>query len=339
MRRVKTTESVGMVLCHDVTKIVPGEFKGALFKKGHIIKAEDVEALLDIGKEHLFVWESDDLNIHENDAASRIAQAVSGNSTELTCPKEGRVNVLALSDGLLKVNTDILSAVNSVEEVAVATRHNNSYVRKGDTLAGTRVIPLVINKEKVEKVEEICAANEPIISVKPVQSYKTGVITTGSEVYSGRIEDRFGPVVIKKLEDFGSPVLHHTILPDDKTQIAEEIHSLIDQGLELVVITGGMSVDPDDATPGAVKAAGADIITYGTPLFPGAMFLLAYIADVPILGLPGCVMYHKATVFDIILPRILAGEKLARQEITRLGHGGLCLDCPQCHYPHCSFGK
>jgi molybdenum cofactor synthesis domain-containing protein len=339
MRKVKTVEAVGLVLCHDVTKIVPGEFKGAAFKKGHIITSDDVEELLNIGKEHLYVWEADENSLHENDAAIQIAQAVAGDNTEFTDPKEGRVNVVAVTEGLLKINADVLADINDIEEVALATRHNNSYVEKGDTVAGCRVIPLVISKEKIAKVESICANSGPIIKVKPIHPLKTGLITTGSEVCSGRIEDRFGPVVIKKLESFGCPVISHDILPDNSILIAEKIKELLAVGVELIVVTGGMSVDPDDATPGGVRAAGAEIITYGTPLFPGAMFLLAYADDVPILGLPGCVMYSNATVFDILLPRILAGERLVRKEITRLGHGGLCLDCPECHYPRCSFGK
>jgi molybdopterin biosynthesis enzyme len=339
VRKVKTIEAVGMVLCHDVTKIVPGEFKGAAFRKGHVVTAGDVEELLNMGKENLYVWECDEKSLHENDAAIRIANAVAGQNLEISAPKEGKVNIKATERGLLKIDLTVLEKINDIEEVVLATRHNHNFMEKGDTVAGCRVIPLIINKNKVERVEKICSLSGPIINIKTLRSLKTGLITTGSEVYTGRIEDRFSPIVINKLAFMGYPVVQHTLLPDNPKQIALTIKDFIRQGAEMVVITGGMSVDPDDATPGGVKESGAEIITYGTPLFPGAMFLLAYLGQVPILGLPGCVMYKKATVFDVLLPRVLAGEKITRKDITRLGHGGLCLECTECHYPHCSFGK
>lgn len=339
MRKVKTKDAIGMVLCHDITKIVPGEFKGAAFKKGHIVEAEDIEELLKMGKENLYVWESDDSSIHENDAAIRISMAVAGENIKLTEPQEGKVNLKATISGLLKINIAVLEQINDIDEVALATRHNDSVVDAENTVAGCRVIPLVIKKEKIEQVEQVCARSGPIITVKPFLPLQTSLITTGSEVYSGRIKDRFGPVVIGKLEKMGCPVIQHDLLPDHSEQIAKKIKELVQLGSQMIVVTGGMSVDPDDATPGGVKQSGAEIITYGTPLFPGAMFLLAYLGEVPILGLPGCVMYNNITVFDIVLPRIVAGERVTRKDLTRLGHGGLCLECTDCHYPHCSFGK
>lgn len=339
MHKIKTEDAVGMVLCHDITKIVPNEFKGVAFKKGHIVQANDVEELLKIGKDHLFVWESKENHLHENDAAIRISQVVAGKNIDFTDPHEGKVNLLATRSGLLKVNTKALALINTIEEIVVATRHNNSLVKKGDILAGTRVIPLVVNKEKIFKVEKIGNSIKNIIDVKPLQPLRTGVITTGNEVFYGRIQDKFGPVVINKLTNLGCSITQHILIPDDSRQISDKIKELLEQGIELIIVTGGMSVDPDDATPGAIKRTGAEIVTYGAPLFPGAMFLLAYLDDIPIMGLPGCVMYSKATAFDIVLPRILAGEKVTRHDLTRLGHGGLCLGCPECHYPNCSFGK
>ncbi len=339
MRKVNTVDAVGMILCHDLTKIVPGEFKGAAFKKGHVVRPEDVDELLKMGKEHLYVWENDVNSLHENDAAMRIAHAAAGTSLELSEPREGKVNLIATCRGLLKVNVKALAEVNDIEEVVIATRHTNQLLEKGEIAAGTRVIPLIINKAKIEKVEEICRKTGPLVEQKPLQSLRTGMITTGSEVYHGRVQDRFGPVVKAKLQNFDCPVTRQVLLPDDMQQIAAAIKDLIAEGAEMVIVTGGMSVDPDDATPGAVKASGANIVSYGAPLFPGAMFLLAYFNEIPILGLPGCVMYHKASVFDLVLPRVLAGEKLTRRDLTSLGHGGLCLNCPECRYPHCPFGK
>lgn len=339
MRKVRTEEAVGMVLCHDLTKIVPGEFKGAAFKKGHVVRPEDVEELLKMGKEHLYIWEADQQSLHENDAALRIARAAAGPSLELSEPREGKINLIATCRGLLKVNVPALAEANYIEEVVIATRHTNQLLEKGEIAAGTRVIPLIVNKDKVERVEELCRQTGPLVELKPLRSLRTGMITTGNEVYHGRVQDRFGPVVKAKLKEFDCPVTRQILLPDDLQQIAASIKELIAEGAEMVIVTGGMSVDPDDATPGGVKASGADIVSYGAPLFPGAMFLLAYLDEVPIMGLPGCVMYHQSSVFDLVLPRVLAGERLARRDLTSLGHGGLCLNCPECRYPVCPFGK
>jgi len=339
MNKVKVEEAVGMVLCHDITKITPGEFKGPAFKKGHIIKEEDIPELLKLGKEHIFIWECGEDSLHEDVAALRIARASSGQGVRLTGPSEGKVNFIADHRGLLKINVEGVHLVNDIEEVVLSTRHTNHVVDKGDILAGTRVIPLVIRKEKIELVEQICKDCGPLLEVKELRPLRAGLITTGNEVYQGRIEDRFGPVIKEKLSRFDCPVLFHALLPDVAGRITEKIREFIDNGAEMIIITGGMSVDPDDITPAGIRASGAEIITYGAPVLPGAMFLMSYLGKVPVLGLPACVMYYKTTIFDLVLPRILAGERVTRKEITRLGHGGFCFGCPDCKFPLCPFGK
>lgn len=339
MRRVKVEEAVGMVLCHDITRIVPGEFKGPAFRKGHIVSAGDIPELLKLGKEHIYIWECGEDYLHENDAALRIARASAGSGIKLTGPVEGKVNLVASGRGLLKVYTGGLNRVNEIEEVILSTRHTNQFVEEDSLLAGTRVIPLVIKREKIEMVEQICREVGPLLEVKEVRPMRAGIVTTGSEVYHRRIEDRFGPVVKQKLSEYGCTVIDQVTLPDDAALITGAIKDLAGRGAEMIILTGGMSVDPDDVTPAGVRATGARVVTYGAPVLPGAMFLLAYLDRIPVLGLPACVMYFKATVFDLVLPRILAGEEITRQELARMGHGGLCLGCAQCSYPHCTFGK
>ncbi|MFZ5632482.1 MAG: molybdopterin-binding protein [Bacillota bacterium] len=339
MRKVRVEDAVGMVLCHDITRIVPGRFKGPAFRKGHIVRPEDIPELLKLGKEHLYIWECGEDYWHENEAALRIAGVSAGKGIKLTGPVEGKVNYTAAGRGLFKVNVDGLTRVNEIDEVILSTRHTNQVVEEGSLLAGTRVIPLVIKREKIELVEQICRETGPLLEVKELRPLRTGLITTGNEVYHGRIEDRFSPVVREKLAEYGCPLIGQVTLPDDTGLITGAITGLAAGGSEMIVITGGMSVDPDDVTPAAVRASGARVVTYGAPVLPGAMFLLAYLGGVPVLGLPACVMYFKATVFDLVLPRVLAGEDISRQELARMGHGGLCLNCPQCRYPLCSFGK
>ncbi|MGL5918166.1 MAG: molybdopterin-binding protein [Cetobacterium sp.] len=337
MKTVKTVDAVGMILCHDITKIVPGEFKGVAFKKGHIITIDDIPQLLKLGKDNLFVWEHVEGTLHENDAAIRIKNHIAGDGLDFSTIKEGKIDFISNIDGLLKVNVEELLKINSLREIIVATLHNNTPVKKGTKVAGTRVIPLVIDEAKILEMEKI--AEKKIVQIMPIKPKKIAIITTGNEVFYGRIEDKFGPILIKKVKEYGCEVIYHTFSSDDKEMIKEKIAEALNSEAELVLCTGGMSVDPDDRTPLAIREMGGELITYGSPVLPGAMLLLAYHNEKAILGLPGCVMHSKRTAFDLVLPRILADERLSFKDIAQYGHGGLCLDCPICTFPHCSFGK
>lgn len=339
MREVKTEEAIGMILAHDMTKIVMGKFKSRAFKKGHVIRAEDIKELLSMGKEHIYILDIKEGFIHEDDAACRIASAMRGQNIELTETSEGKVTLLAGIDGLLKVNQEAIIAMNSVPDIAIATIHSNQVVKQGDKLAGTRAIPLTIEEEKVKMVEVIAGNFQPVVSVLPMKKVKAGVVTTGTEVFKGRIPDKFGPVVSRKLAALGSEVMRQIFVPDDTQQIQAAIETLIEAGAEMIITTGGMSVDPDDRTPGAVKQLGANIIAYGMPVLPGSMLLLADYQGIPIIGLPGCVMYESSTSFDLVLPRVLADDPITKEDIARMGYGGLCTTCDYCSYPRCAFGK
>ena len=337
MKVIDTKNAVGHVLCHDITRIVPGEFKGVAFKKGHIIKEEDIPELLKLGKDHLYVWEKSEGTLHENEAAIRIKDHVAGEGLIFGEIKEGKIDFFAAEDGIVSIDVDELLKANSIDEIIISTIHNNTPVKKGEKIAGTRIIPLVIDEKKIERLEEICKKN--IISVKKIYPKKTAVITTGSEVFYGRIQDKFGPVIKSKVGEYNCEVVSHVFCPDDKEVIKSEIEKALNSEAELVICTGGMSVDPDDMTPTSIKEVGGELVTYGAPVLPGAMLLVAYKDNKTILGLPGCVMYAKRTVFDLVLPRVLADEKLTFKDIAKYGHGGLCLNCEICHFPHCSFGK
>ncbi len=339
MRMIAVQEAAGTVLCHDITRIVPGGDKGPAFRKGHVVRPEDVPELLRLGKEHLYVWEVGPGQVHEDDAARRIATAVAGAGVVLTEPCEGRINILADRRGLLRINVDTLRRLNAIEDVAVATLHGNIAVTPGQMLAGTRVVPLVVPDERLEAVEAVCAASGPVVWVQAFRALRVGVVTTGSEVYHGRIEDKFGPVLRRKFGNLGCTVVRQVVVPDDRDMTVRAIRRLLAEGVELLAVTGGMSVDPDDLSPSSIRAAGGRVVAYGAPAFPGAMFLLAFLDDVPVVGLPGCVMYHRASVFDLLVPRLVAGERLTREDIVELGHGGLCAMCPDCRYPACGFGK
>ena len=342
MREVRVQDAVGMVLCHDITEIVRGERKGARFRKGDVIRAEDVPVLLRIGKEHIYVWEDDPNLLHENDAAAVLRDICQSDYMAASEPKEGKIELTATTAGVFEVNEDALNAVNEIEDVMIATVAQHMPVKAGTKLAGMRVIPLVIDKTVMERVRET-AGTEPLLRILPYQKMKVGVVTTGSEVFHGRIKDTFTPVIDAKLRAFGLKVDEHRLSDDGTEHTRAAIAELLDAEMDMVLCTGGMSVDPDDRTPAAIKATGARVVTYGAPVLPGAMFLLAYYEkdgrQVPIMGLPGCVMYSPATIFDIILPRVVAGSAWTRREITRLGIGGLCMECKVCHYPVCPFGK
>jgi len=339
MKQVHVGDSIGMVLAHDVTEIIPGKWKGAAFKKGHVIKEEDIPRLLNMGKEHIGIIEYKSNSVHENEAAIRMGNAAAGPGIKLTEPSEGKVNLIASSSGLLKVNYRALLEVNCIDELMIATLHTDQLVDIDTVVAGTRIVPLITEEEKIAKVEQICKRNHPLIQIMPLRKLKAGIITTGSEVFHKRIPDKFGPVIFSKFEELGCEVMKQIYSNDDSDMIVYSINSLIAEGAEIVAVTGGMSVDPDDVTPLGIRKTGAEIITYGAPTLPGAMFMLAYKNSIPIIGLPGCVMYSKRTIFDLIFPRLLAGEKVIKEDIVRLGHGGLCMNCKDCRYPNCGFGK
>ena len=339
MKLMKTTEAVGQVLCHDITQIIPGVTKDAVFRKGHIITEEDSPVLLSVGKEHIYIWEKNENILHENEAAEILRDICMGEHMKPSEPKEGKIELTAEIDGLFLADTARLRAVNSLGRMMIATRSSGVPVKKGDKLCGTRIIPLVIEKEAMAKAKEV-AGDTPLLQLKPFRPRKYGVVTTGSEVFHGRITDKFTPVIEQKLTAYGCEMVAHEICDDDDKGITAAINKMLADGVEMVVCTGGMSVDPDDRTPLAIRNTGANIVSYGAPVLPGAMFLVSYMPDGrPVCGLPGCVMYAKRTIFDICLPYLLADEPITADYLAGLGNGGLCLNCPVCVWPNCGFGK
>ena len=339
IKKVKVEDAVGMVLGHDMSKIIPGEYKGPAFKKGHIIRTEDLEHLKNIGKEHIYLIELAPGQVHENDAIARMAKMIAGDNVYCTQPSEGRINIKAARPGLLKVNRQAVYTVNLIEHAVLSTLHDNQLVAADTLLAGVKVVPLVVDESMVAAVEAACLKYGPMISVKPIQQMKVGAIITGNEVYFGRIQDKFAPVFQKKVAHFGGTLMDIVYLPDDKEKISQAILDYQQRGAEIIIASGGMSVDPDDVTPDAIRATGAEVVSYGTPVLPGAMFMLAYLGDIAVMGMPACGMYAKTTVFDLLFPRVLAGEKITKQDIAAMGYGGLCATCPSCTFPHCPFGK
>ena len=340
MKLMKTEEAVGQILCHDITQIIKGVTKDAVFRKGHIITEEDIPVLLSVGKDHIYIWENNENMLHENDAAQVLYEISAGQNIRPSSVKEGKIELIAACDGLLKIDRKKLVAVNSLGEMMIASRHGDFPVKAGDKLAGTRVIPLVIEKEKMERAREVTAGG-PIMNVLPFHPKKVGIVTTGNEVYFGRIQDTFTPVIIEKVQEYGCTIMGHELSNDDHERITGCINKLIAEGAEMVICTGGMSVDPDDRTPLAIRNTGAEIISYGSPVLPGAMFLLSYLGEkrIPIIGVPGCVMYAKRTVFDLVLPRLFADDPVSAEDLALLGEGGLCLGCKVCTFPNCGFGK
>lgn len=339
MKLIKTVDAVGHVLCHDMTQIIPGQYKDARFRKGHKVTEEDIPVLLSMGKEHLYVWEMTPGMLHENEGAERLRRICQNEGMTASDVKEGKIELTADHDGLFLVDVARLDAINSLDEVMIATRKGGTAVKKGDKLCGTRVIPLVVDGRKLDEADKI-AGDTPILQLLPWKLHKVGVITTGSEVYKGLIEDKFTPVIVNKMKQYGIEMTEHVLVDDGMEHLVDAIAEMRTKDVDMILCTGGMSVDPDDNTPGAIKRSGANIVSYGAPVLPGAMFLLGYYDDgMPVMGLPGCVMYAAATVFDLVLPKVAAGQKVTKQELVHFGNGGLCLGCKPCHYPNCPFGK
>ena len=339
MKLIKTEEAAGQVLCHDITRIIKDVVKDAVFRKGHVITKDDVPLLLNLGKDHVYIWEEHEDMLHEDEAADVLRQICQGENMYPSPPKEGKIELTAGMDGLLMVDTGRLRAINSLGEMMIATRTSGFPVKKGDVLCGMRVIPLVIEKEKMEAARRTMGS-EPLLRLLPFKAKKYGLVTTGNEIFHGRIKDTFSPVVRKKMTKYNCEMTGHRILEDDHEKITAAIKEMFADEADMVICTGGMSVDPEDTTPLAIKNTGASIVSYGAPVLPGAMFLLAYSADGrPVCGLPGCVMFAGNTIFDLVLPLLLADVPVTPQWLAGLGNGGLCLNCPDCHFPNCMFGK
>ena len=340
LKKISLEEAIGTQLAHDITEIRPGEFKGPAFRKGHTVCDEDICHLQKLGKNHLYLMDLADDEIHENQAASMLARALAGEGIQWEDrPKEGKISLHAATEGLLVVEPASLAAFNMVDEVMCATLHTNTLVKRGEQVAATRAIPLVMKRAPIERAAAIAGGNGGVVSVLPLKKARAGLVVTGNEVYHGLIEDRFAPVLTRKITDLGSEVVSVTFTPDAVDSIEQAIRDLLSQGCDLILLSGGMSVDPDDLTRGGIRAAGATEMYYGASVLPGAMFLVAYVGEIPLLGVPACGLHHRTTVLDLVLPRILAGERIKKKDLAFLGHGGLCRDCSECTYPHCPFGK
>ncbi len=340
MELIKTEDAVGQVLCHDITQIIKDVKKGPVFRKGHVITEEDVPLLLSVGKDHIYVWEKDENMMHEDDAAQVLADICMGENIYQNEPKEGKIELFASCDGVLRIDREKLQKVNSFGRMMIASRHGDFEIKKGEKIAGTRIIPLVIETDVMEQVLEM-AGDKPIFRVEPYVKKKVGIVTTGNEVFYGRIKDTFTPVVKDKVSAFGADVIGERKLSDDPEMIISSIRELLSEGADMILCTGGMSVDPDDKTPYAIRTVSDEVVTYGAPVLPGAMFMLAYKDNgkIPMMGLPGCVMYAGRTIFDLVLPRIMTGEVLDKEAFEKYGEGGLCLNCQTCIFPNCGFGK
>jgi len=340
LKKIRLKDAVGSEVAHDITEIRSGEFKGPAFKKGHTVCEEDLCHLQRLGKNHLYVIDLDEDEIHENQAALILAAALAGEGIVWKDePREGKISLLAGRDGLLLVDRTALAAFNMVDEVMCATLHNYTFVKRGELVAGTRAIPLIMKRAPIERAAAIARQNGSVLAVRPLRSARVGLVITGNEVFSGLVEDRFAPILSEKVAALGSEVTALDFAPDDSGEISRVIRSQLERGCDLLLLSGGMSVDPDDVTRHGIRTAGATEIHYGAAALPGAMFLVAYLGGTPLLGVPACGLYHRITVLDLVLPRILAGERIGKAELALLGHGGLCRDCPECSYPHCPFGK
>lgn len=337
MKKIKVEDAVGMALCHDVTAMYDG-FKGAAFKRGHVIREEDIPKLLDYGKRTVFVWEDNAGEIHEEDAARRLAAMAAVEGAHYTEPSEGKVLLLADQRGLFRVDTALLRQVNAIGDITISCLPDHYPVEQGARLVSARIVPLVTQETQIVEAERLCAGKK-LFDLRPYRHKNIGVVITGSEVYHGRIQDKFEPVVRRKMEDYPARIVGVTVCDDDLDMIVSAARRHLAGGADFLIFTGGMSVDPDDLTPTAIRQLGAEVVSHGVPAQPGNMTLVAYLDDVPILGVPGAAISMPTTIFDVLLPQIFAGDRLTKDDLIRLGDGGLCQLCKPCHWPNCTFGK
>lgn len=337
MKKIRVQDAVGMELCHDITEMNDG-FKGAAFKRGHIIREQDIGHMLRIGKQHVFVWEENAGEVHEDDCARRMAAMAPVGGAHYTEPAEGKVLLIADQRGMFRVNRKLLNKINSIGDITICTLPDHYPVEVGARLASMRIVPLVTKEEQILEAEKLCA-EEKLLDLRPYQHKRVGVIITGSEIYHGRIQDKFGSVVQAKMKHYPSEMVGIRICEDKLEEIVDAAKQHLANGADFLIFTGGMSVDPDDLTPAAIRELGAEIVAYGVPSQPGNMTLVAYLGDIPILGVPGAAIKLPTTVFDVLLPQIFSGDKITREELTGLADSGLCQMCKVCHWPNCTFGR
>lgn len=337
MKKIEVEKAVGMTLCHDITAMRDG-FKGAAFRRGHVIEAADVPALLDLGKRHIFVWEEGAGEIHEEDAALRMAAMAPVERAHYEGPSEGKMLLRADEPGLWRVDTALLEKINAIGDITICTLPDHYPAQPGARLASMRIVPLVTREEQIVEAERLCA-QRPLLRLLPYKPLRVGIVITGSEVYSGRIKDKFEPVLRAKLGKYPGEILGVTVCDDELDMIVDAARAFLDAGAQFLIFTGGMSVDPDDLTPTAIRRLGAEIISHGMPAQPGNMTLVGYLGDVPMLGVPGAAISMPTTMLDVLLPAIYAGERITKRDLVRLGNGGLCQTCGRCHWPNCSFGR
>ena len=337
MKKVRVEDAVGMTLCHDLTEMRDG-FKGAAFKRGHVITEADIPHMLDIGKRTVFVWEEAAGEIHEEDAALRMAAMAPVSGAHYTGPSEGKVLLIADTEGMFRVDTELLKEINSIGDITISTLPDHYPVKPGMRLASMRIVPLVTKEEQIIRAEALCTGRR-LLNLLPYRPLKTGIIITGSEIYHGRIQDKFEAVARVKLSRYPGEVLGAVICDDDLDMLVDAAQRFLAQGADFLIFSGGMSVDPDDLTPSAIRKLGCDVVSHGMPSQPGNMTLIAYLNDVPVMGVPGAAISLPTTIFDVMLPQVFAGEKFTKQDLIRLGNGGLCQLCPACHFPNCTFGR
>ena len=337
MKKVKVQDAIGMTLCHDITAMVDG-FKGAAFKRGHVITQEDIPKLLDIGKQHVFIWEENAGEIHEEDAARRLSQMTTVDGAHYGSVSEGKIQLFADQDGMFRVDKALLAAVNRIGDITITTLPDHYPVKAGDRLASMRIVPLVTEERQIAEAEALCA-DKQLYDLRPFKPLKVGISITGSEIYHGRIKDKFERVARAKLAHYPAEILGVHVCDDELDMIVGAGRALLAEGTELLIFSGGMSVDPDDLTPSAIREMGAEIISYGVPSQPGNMTLVAYLDQAALLGVPGAAISRPTTMFDVLLPQIFCGDPLTKDDLIRLGEGGLCQMCDNCHFPNCTFGR
>lgn len=337
MKKIKVEDAVGMTLCHDITAMRDG-FKGAAFRRGHVITQADIPALLNLGKRTVFIWEENAGELHEEDCARRLAAMAPVEGAHYTEPSEGKVLLIADRRGMFRVHTGLLKQINSIGDITIATLPDHYPVEPGARLASMRIVPLVTQQTQIEQAEALCRT-EKLLDLRPYEERKLGVVITGSEIYTGRIQDKFEPVIRAKMAQYPCQIVGVSICDDDLGMMVDAARAHLANGADFLIFTGGMSVDPDDLTPTAIRRLGAEIITHGMPAQPGNMTLVAYLNQIPILGVPGAAISKPTTMLDVLLPQIFAGDRFTKADLIRLGNGGLCQLCEVCHFPNCTFGR
>jgi len=332
---ISIEDAVGLPLAHDLTQVdAERQTKGARFRRGHLLAPEDLPVLRKMGRLNLSVLDLEEGEVHEDEAARSLADALCGEGLEIEGPEEGRCRLVSTRKGVARFDPEMVKRVNLDREWSFGTCPANAIVKPGSTVAAFRILPLALKRASLERA----VRESSPFSVRPFLPLGVGLVTTGSEIKAGLVKDAVCGKLLRKLEELGGSFAGQRFCGDGAEEIRESVRELLHAGADIVICTGGMSVDADDRTPEAIRSVADEVLFRGVPAMPGSNLMLARAGESWVVGAPACAAHDERTALDRLLIALFAGlgEEI---DVKNWGIGGLCSRCRVCSFPDCDFAR